>query len=273
MCADMRLFQARPRPFLAPELEAWHRTAWHWLITQLGGRAGLSAALVLPTRTFFPPCEAKGHARIEHVFAHVKRHAGLEDIHCLLVAQPCSPVLRVGEMVALVRQSSTAAGTFGLEGNEPAITYDPALGDDPIKLVAVLAHELAHLRLMRFSEELDGGRDANERATDLATVAMGFGLFGANCAFGFERFQDPISQGWQTSRLGYLEEREWAFALAVWCFLTERDVKDTRRYLKAHIYEDLCRAAASLQQRQEWFTPLLTAGHAGAFPRHEGATR
>jgi hypothetical protein len=254
----MRLFRSQPKPFLEAELEDWHQAAWRWLITQFGGMSGLSTALVLPTRAFFPPCEAQGHARIEHVFSHVKRHAGLEDVHCLLVPQPEGPSLRIGEMVSLVRQSAAPAGTFGLEGNEPAITYDPELEADPVKLVAVLAHELAHLRIAQFAEELEGGRDANERATDLATVALGFGLFGANCAFGFERFQDPISQGWQHSSLGYLAEREWAFALAVWCFLTDRDVKDTERYLKAHIYADLRRASASLRQRPEWFTPLLT---------------
>ena len=190
-----------------------------------------------------------GHALVEHVFAQVKQLAGLADLPCSLVEQPPHPELLVAEMVSLQRAGSVPAGTFGLDGNVASITYDPALARDPVRLVAVLAHEPAHLRLLGFSENLAGGRDANERATDLATVSMGFGLFGAQCAFNFKRHQDPLSQGWRYSRLGYLDEREWAFALAVWFALTRRDVVSARRYLKPHLFADARAAYASLAPR------------------------
>ncbi len=131
-------------------------------------------AFVLPTRNFFSPTEAVGHALVAHVFAQVKQLAGLADLPCSLVEQPPPPELRVAEMVSLQRQGSVLASTFGLDGNVASITYDPALAREPVRLVAVLAHELAHLRLVGFSENLAGGRDAIERAADLATVSMGF---------------------------------------------------------------------------------------------------
>ncbi len=246
----MAWFIKRGRPFLEPELEAWHFQTWRWLIAGLGGLDSLrGTALVLPTRAFFPPADDQGQGVVAHVFDRVKYLAGMGDVACDLVAQPAQPELRVAEHVSLHRQHAAPAGTFGLQGNTPTITYDPDLENDPIKLVAVLAHELAHLRLAHFAQPLPGGRDANERATDLGTVALGFAVFGANCAFGFERFQDPITQGWRSARLGYLDEREWAFGLAVWLSLTGRDIAPAERYLKAHLVADVKSAQRSLKGR------------------------
>ena len=165
----MKWFRTTPRLFLEPELEAWHLAAWGWLLANFGGIESLrQRPLVTPTRTFFTPTETTGHDRIAHVFAEVKQHAGLGDWHCALVAQPAQPGLRVGELVALQRQTHAPAGTFGLDGNEPLITYDPALESDPLKLVAVLAHELAHLRMLACAGPLPGAsRTMNARPTSL----------------------------------------------------------------------------------------------------------
>ncbi len=246
----MGWFRSGPKSFLEPELEEWHLAAWTWLIRNLGGIDGIAAfPLVLPNRVFFPPTDATGAARVRHVFEQVKKLAGLEACECDLLEQPRGPELRVGEVATLTREGSVPAGTFGLEGNRPAITYDPALENEPVKLVAVLAHELAHLRLKAFPEDLPGDRDANERATDLATVATGFGLFGADSAFNFQRHQDAFSQGWRSSRLGYLSEREWAFALAVRFRLLGEDIGAARPYLKSHLFTDLKTASSCLKSR------------------------
>ena len=94
--------------------------------------------------------------------------------------------------------------------------------------------------------------------TDLAVAVMGFGLFGADCAFNFQRFQDPLSHGWKSSRLGYLEEREWVFALAVPFDLTGRDADAARGFLKPYLFSDLRAAVKSLRRR-----PALLAGIEG----------
>jgi hypothetical protein len=93
---------------------------------------------------------------------------------------------------------------------------------------------------------------------------MGFGLFGANCSFGFERYQDPISQGWRYSRLGYLDEREWAFALAVWFELGGRDVGLAQRYLKSHLFTDFRTALASLRRRPALLAEIRGPGELGS---------
>ena len=227
----MTWFRPRLRPFLEPKLEAWHLEAWRWLLARKAGPGLATRPLVLPTRQFFPPTEATGHGKALHVFDQVKRHAGMAEWGCRLAAQPREPELRLGALVSLRRDQPTAAGTFGMDedgvngggrSNAPLITYDPAIPDDPWKLVAALAHELARLRLPAFPTEPPGDWQDAERMTDPAAAVMGSDLFDANCAFDFQRFQCLLSHGWKSSRLGCLEEREWVFALAVLFELTGR---------------------------------------------------
>lgn len=250
----------RPKSFLEPELELWHVSAWKWLIGNLGGLSGIAQkTLVVPTGTYFPRTDAGGHDRVLHVFLCIKQLFGLGHEECRLVRQEPTPDLRVGEVIALKREEAVAAGTFNLTSGYATISYDPDLEKDAFKLVAVLAHELAHLLLKSFDGELPVGEQASERITDLATVAMGFGVFGSNCAFGFEQYQDAFSQGWRSSRLGYLDQREWAFALAIWINLVGIEARSVRPYLKSHIYTDLQSALRSLKRRPELLSSLHEA--------------
>jgi hypothetical protein len=245
---DMRWSLFRSRSFLASEAEASHYNAWAWLLRHFGGIADLlRSPLVQPTRAFFPPTETTGQARGEHIFACVKRHARVTDWPCRVVAQAPRPELRVGELATLEFAGSQAAGTFSLHNNEAIITYDPVNLDDPFKLVATFAHEVAHYKLAGIAEEPPDSPDSLETITDLTTVYLGFGLFGANCAFNFSQHQSPLSQGWSWSRLGYLGERDWVFALAVFLMLRGEAAAELRPFLKSHLFADLGKALAYLR--------------------------
>jgi len=245
-------------PFLDHNEEAWQVETWRWLLDHLGGRRALcSVPLVTPARAFFPPTDAAGYARTEHIFAIVKQLYGMADWPCRLAAQPRRQDLAVGDLVVLKREGAgPPAGTFGREGEEAMITYDPAGLDDPIALVATFAHELAHYRLATVLEELPGGQSMHEFATDLATVHAGFGLFGANSAFNFRQFQGVVSQGWSVSRLGYLSPRAWIFALAIFLELRSQPDEDAKAFLKPHLFSDLRKARRYLQRRPVLLEPL-----------------
>lgn len=225
-----------------------------WLLRGFGGLSELKQApLVLPTRRFFPPTEAKGHARAEHIFGCVMEHARMAGWSCRLVAQEPRPELRVGDVTALKVDSNHApAGTFGFSGNEVVITYDPGAVDDPMKLVATLSHELAHFKLSAIAEDPPGGPDAHELVTDLTAVYLGFGVFGANSAFNFNQHQDVMSQGWSWSRQGYLSEREWAFALAIFLELKTEPAEQLKPYLKNHLMTDLKSAIRYMRKHPDW---------------------
>ena len=176
---------------------------------------------------------------------------------CRLEAQAKRPELRVGELVALkLDHSQFPAGTFALAGNEAVVTYDPASVNDPMVLIATLAHELAHYELANIADEPPGGEDGHEPATDLLAVYLGFGIFGANSAFNFSQHQGVMSQGWSYARLGYLSEREWIFALAVFLTLKRLPGQAVHRYLKDQLIGDLGKAMRYLEKKPELLSGL-----------------
>lgn len=239
----------KPKRFLAAEDEEWHLETWIWFLKHFGGLERLrKSPLVTASRDFFSPTDATGHARAEHIFDCVKKHARMENWPCTLLPQPESSPMRVGELLALKPLSgSRPLGTFGVEnGGEVVITYDPAKTAEPLTLVATFAHELAHYRLAAVDDAIPGDEEMHEYATDMMTVFLGFGLFGANRAFNFSQHGGTYSQGWQTSGAGYLRERDWVFALAVFLNLREQPAFALNGLLKPHLYSDLKAAAKYL---------------------------
>ncbi|MBO9564987.1 MAG: hypothetical protein J7621_19580 [Niastella sp.] len=85
----------------------------------------------------------------------------------------------------------------------------------PENMVATLAHELAHIKLL--GEERIHEND--ERLTDLVTVMFGLGIFNANAAF--QTYRGIGYSGWQS--MGYLKQMEWGYGLALFAHLRGED--------------------------------------------------
>jgi hypothetical protein len=238
----------KARSPLASDDEEWQLETWRWLLEQLGGVDDLRAQpLILPNGDFFPPIDAHGHERAQHVFETIKQLMGLQSWHCKLVPQPERPDARVSDVAYLKfeRNGKQALGTFGAEGNEVVITYDPGLIGDPVGLVATLAHELSHY-LLSARGEPPGGWENHEFCTDLAVVYSGFGLFGAATAFRYY----AGAQSWGYSSAGYLNQAEWTFALAVYFAIRDQTLTDAKPWLPSHLYAGVARAAKYLASRQ-----------------------
>lgn len=206
-----------PRTFLDPEIEQWHFDVWSTLIERFSeGVAVADTPVALPTRDFFPPTEALGHARAEHIFGCIRAIMRMPatDWPCVLVQQPRRTTgVQVAEFVH-VGGGEDPGGTFRVDADGAVmITYAPDLIDDPMGLVATLAHELAHYLLAAESDLVED--ETHELMTDLTVAYAGLGVFGANTAFSFQQHGDAFGQGWRSRSSGYLSPRSWAFALAV----------------------------------------------------------
>lgn len=251
----------RAKSILEPAEEEWQIETWKWLLEEKGGVDDLNRApLVLPTRDYFPPTEAQGHARAEHVFDAVKVQAGMSEWPCHLVPQHDHGDLSVNPVTALKIVRGAPAGTYRREGNAAEITYDPGLLNDPWALVATLAHELSHYYLDNYRKMPPGGPYKMEPTTDLGVVYLGFGLFAANTAFRFTQHQDFQSQGWQYRRLGYLKEREWVFALAIFLSLRGADAAAVMPHLKPHLVSQLKRTLRYLAANPTIVADIRAAG-------------
>lgn len=242
--------------FLDREIEEWHLEVWGVLKDRFASEIPLAdTPIVLPTRDFFPVSDAVGHERALHVFACIKRAMQMEDWDCDLVAQPPRPTgVRVAEFV-MIEGAQDPGGTFRIdETGRPVITYAPDLIERPAELVAVLAHELAHLLLSSEDDLVDD--PTHELMTDMTVAYTGFGVFGANAAFSFRQHGDAFGQGWSSQMSGYLSPRSWAFALAVFGLLRGDD-GGMGGHLKPEIEGLRQKALAYLRKRPQLIESLL----------------
>lgn len=101
---------------------------------------------------------------------------------------------------------------------------------DPLSTVATLAHEMAHIKL------LGEGRIKvnNEPLTDLVTIIFGLGIFNANAAFQYNTGFDQ----WGWSKLGYLSQMEWGYALALFADLRGEENPVWLRYIDKNVRKD-----------------------------------
>lgn len=247
----------RPSTYLDRDLEAWCLETWAFLMRQYGGVERLAATpLVLANTDFFPPTETEGGARAAWLFDRVRALMGMQAWDCELEPRERrDPNARVGEFWFL-RSKDAPSGTFQAAQNRVVITYAVDLIERPRELIAVFAHELSHYLLAAVGEDPPGGETAHELATELTVAYAGFGVFAANAAFAFEQHGDAFGQGWSSQRSGYLSERTWAFALAL--FLTLRKAADPPQgALKPNIAEMVRAARRYLDKRPDLLAPLL----------------
>jgi hypothetical protein len=227
-----------------PEVETieWLFEVYGWLLARTGGIEAFrkERTIILPTDEFFPvPASLEPHDFATAMFQAIKTHAVMGGIACELAPLDEDPSASqlLGPGVAFSSSRSGAAGTFMHGGgvDRALISYAPSGVRNPDKFVATMAHELGHFLMHGFGEPAPGGPDAQEPATDVCAVFLGFGVFNANATFLFEQHSDGLMQGWSSSRLGYLGERPMSYALAIFLALQGLDVKAARGFLRSNI--------------------------------------
>lgn len=114
---------------------------------------------------------------------------------------------------------------------------------DPEALIATLAHEIAHIKLLG-ENRLEKN---NEPATDVTTILFGLGIFNANVAF--RSYQNFHSRGWSSQ--GYLSQIQWGYGLALFAFIRDERSPDWIRYLTANVKSDFLRAEEFIVKNTE----------------------
>jgi hypothetical protein len=225
----------------------WQLATFKWMEQEFGAVA--PRRLVLPTPAFFPASTRKGHERIEDLFGHVRRLAGMADWPCTLKAGQSDRPTRAGVALLLRHEGSSApSGTFRgpIRGEDAVITYNPSLAGDTDSLVATFAHELAHYLMRAARTAPPGGWSLHELHTDLVAVGLGFGLFLANSARNFSQFQGGGEIGWSSRTQGYLSEGALVTGLVIFQRLGGRAPDKARAYLKSYLQTDLRNASRAL---------------------------
>src|SRR5436309_1202053 len=106
--------------------------------------------------------------------------------------------------------------------------------NQPSNLAATICHELGHVHLLADGRIPHDTADS-EPLTDLLTVFFGAGIFTANSVFQFSQWQSHSHQGWSASRLGYLSEEVFGYALACYAWYRGELTPSWARHLRANI--------------------------------------
>lgn len=207
-----------PRCPVTERERTWIEESLDWLRGEFGV-APLNVPVVLPTSEYFPPPFAGSDGDVRALVRAVARYMGVQSDVDVEFSEDFEHAENLRRLAPGGTFESEGAAGFFAEGGEdgpPVVMIDRSNVGDPARLLAVIAHELGHVRL--FGERrISVDRQDHEPLTDLVTVYLGMGIFTANAAFSFGRLPgfgaDPVG-GWQARRLGYMTEQMFGYALA-----------------------------------------------------------
>lgn len=239
-----------PKLPISSEDQGWVDKSFRRLANLLGAGRLLDATVVLPTEQHFPDPYDRSEVGLRNMFHRVAKLMQVDAANIeLTVFARGHDMTR--SLVPFFRSNDSGPSGLYLDAVEkPHISVDEALLKDPATLVAVLAHEIGHVILLRPGLIQRGDPDM-EPLTDLLTVFVGFGIFSANSAFYFEQRTHYDSHGWSARRLGYLPEEVYGYALARFAYERRENKPPWASFLSSNVAAYLKRSASWLSSRHE----------------------
>ena len=217
------MFFRRKSSVISEDMADWIAECFDWYESNFT----ICEGPILPNKTFFKAGKGKDQATAEAVLADVAGLIGF-DLPIDLV-----PLERLPEEFRHSYQSSSdVAGTYRESEGARMIEYAPEMMSRPIEFISTLAHEVMHAQLWGLEDQMPGGIEMHELATDLCAIIAGFGVI---------QMQGAEQSGWA----GYLTQETRGAALAY--YLKKRDLTDVdvKAYLSSRCQKHLRRGWAT----------------------------
>jgi hypothetical protein len=241
----------------------WMENAFMWLAKQYGKQNIQRKQTLLPTFKHFPVQYNSSNDSLIKTGEVVAKQMEIDFtlINLQIFNQGTQEIqgdfgFRIFTKVDKESEEQLASGLY-FDKNEEG-KYDIFIENrnlqDPESLVATLAHEFAHIKLLG-EKRIDQN---NESLTDLTTVIFGLGLFNANSSFKEHKNFDS----WGYRSVGYLKQREWGYALALYSYYREEDEPEFVKYLTPNIKHDFKKSMNYINSNAEKvFKEKYTPGH------------
>jgi hypothetical protein len=188
--------------------KTWVEWRLEWLADHFGLDRMRTARVILPTEEFFPARLAGDRAGAA---------ACLELMCGYMRIDPAAVTLEIipdDDMPG-------AAGLYEMRARSNIVVAESQLAAPP-KLLATLAHELAHELLLKGGHLTQETSD-HEQVTDLLPVFLGTGIFLANATMEYKAETVGQYHSWTFSRQGYLNSLLLGYALAVFAYVRGED--------------------------------------------------
>lgn len=206
-------FRSKPGCPIDAATRGWVDDRWAWLEGQFGAERVRDATLVLPRPEFFPDPYSGTEACARRILDRVCGYMGVDPsaVEMSLYAEgdptAGNPIFGGG-----LRDGT--AGLYHPEGGRYRVWVEAANLDDPLAMVATMAHELGHVHLLGHGR-VSGDAEDHEPLTDLLTVFLGLGVFTANSVIRERYWHEGNYSGWSIGRRGYLGMPAYGYAFAL----------------------------------------------------------
>lgn len=253
----MRFLSRPPKAPVTDETRDLIDSAMAWFVETFGEGRLLATQVILPTLDFFPEGWDASEECMGALVTRVCGYMGVgrEEIQLDLFRDPGEEMAR--EMRQQVphfkgSQDYEGAGYYAGQGDDERyrISLKVSHRNDPIRVIATVAHELAHVLLLG-EGRLQRDHPQMEPMTDLATVFCGMGIFNANSAIRYRHVADGTWRGWSVDRLGYTSEEAFGYALAVFANMRGEVKPPWVRHLTVNVAEYFRRSARYLSDRSQ----------------------
>lgn len=222
------MFKSIPKCPVDPDTRVWVEKRMAWLASEFGRDRLRSAPVVLPTSEFFPDPYDGSDEAVRAILDRVCGYMGVPPESIEFSIYDDKPPI---ETDGLVR------GTVGLyqeEGDNFRIWLESGSLDDPLALVATMAHELGHVLLLG-SGRVSADEPDHEPLTDLLTVFLGLGVITSNSVVREKNWRMGHFSAWGVSRQGYLTMPVYGYALAVFSVWRDEDKPRWARSLRPDV--------------------------------------
>ena len=206
---------------------------------------------VLPTQEFLP---ADYDCTEDGILDLMNRTASYMDI------DPATLKLSFYEDMTPQFEGATSRRSQGLY-SESESHYEIFLEvnslEDPIGVIATLAHEIGHVILLGQNRVGPDDED-HEELTDLLTVFLGLGIFPANSVLQESNWTDGQWSGWSVGRSGYLSMDIYGYALALYALARNEPAPDWMGYLRPDVLAPFKRGIRYVSETNDCeFLPAL----------------
>lgn len=207
-----------PKCPVDPDEKEWVEECFIWLLQEFGAETLRELKTVLPTWEFFPDDFSADVPSLRKTLRRVCSfmNVNVEDVELRIFTDDGG--ISPHPLTPVNNNEFGACGLYRFYRGKHYISIETGLLGAPEKLIATLAHELCHARLIG-EDRIDPDRQDQEFLTDLATIFFGFGVFTANTLFSFEQWTNSSFQGWQASRAGYLSEETAGYAIGLFAYI------------------------------------------------------
>jgi tetratricopeptide (TPR) repeat protein len=207
----LQWFRRRPTCPIEPDVRAWVDRRAVWIVQQFGMERVRRQPIILPNAEYFPDPYHPTGIGVRTLLDRVARYMGVDSVR--IDIEFYSEQRHLAEQLAL-RGMQQTLGLYDDRDNRTTIWLEASHIDDPLSVVATLAHELAHVRLLG-ERRISPDEPDHEQLTDLLTVFLGLGVFTANSVIHSVSHRIGHAENWSVWRSGYLDAPVYGYAMAL----------------------------------------------------------